>query len=160
MKQTSESFRCVTPQRRKHSHVLSINADPAMIFPMLCPVSEIDWCEGWIPDWVISKSGHAEPGCVFQTPGEPAPSIWYVSKYEPDSFVQMIKVTPEHSVCVLEISLHLNENVVTNLQISYEFTAIAEAGNEFLTEFTNDWYLGFMRNWEDEMNQYLAKTQT
>lgn len=39
------------------------------VFPLLCPVREREWLQGWDATMVCSESGVAEPGCVFTTVG-------------------------------------------------------------------------------------------
>jgi hypothetical protein len=65
------------------------------VFPLLCPVREADWIDGWGPIAVWSKSGLVEPDCVFLTRSEPHESIWYVTCHEPErNHVEMLKITP------------------------------------------------------------------
>jgi hypothetical protein len=146
------------PNRKKHSYVQHLSAAPDVVFSLLCPVMEVEWVPGWMPITVISKSGVAEQECIFITPAQPQNSIWIVSKYDPANFqLEMYKVTPEHTVGKLEISLSANDEDCTAARISYEFTAIGPKGEEFLKEFTADWYGKFMVEWEDAMNRYLTK---
>ena len=44
-----------------------IAASPSQIFPLLCPVREYDWLEGWDCDMIYSESGFAENNNVFTT---------------------------------------------------------------------------------------------
>ena len=144
------------PNRIKHSYTQSIKARPEEVFPLLCPVRELDWVPGWNPDWVISDSGVAEAGCVFQTPAEPSDAIWFITRHEPETNrVEMIKVTPGHTVGKLEISLSGDGNGGTQAQVSYSFTSLGPAGDNFLHTFTESWYAEFMKNWEDAMNHYF-----
>ncbi len=146
------------PHRRKHSYVQRILAPPSRVFPLLCPVLEVEWVPGWMPGKVISESGVAEQECIFVTPNEPYDdAIWIVSKHNPVSLcVEMYKVTPGHTVGKLEASLSPAEDDTTDVRISYEFTAIGPSGEEFLSEFTVGWYERFMVEWEAAMNRYLA----
>ena len=47
-----------------------INARPETVFPLLCPVKEVQWLDGWEYDMVFSRSSFVEEGCVFMTPGD------------------------------------------------------------------------------------------
>lgn len=62
-----------SPRITRH-YTQRIEAPPARVFPLLCPVREADWLEGWgeIVEMVHSDSGLAEDGCVFLTrpPGQ------------------------------------------------------------------------------------------
>ena len=137
----------------------ALSGTPDQVFPLLCPVRELDWAPGWTTDWVISDSGVAEQECMFQTPA-PAdannPSVWIITRYAPQAFeVEMYKVTPGHTVGKLEISLLPQGSNSTHGFISYEFTSLGPVGDEFLKEFTASWYEKFMQGWERAMNHYL-----
>ncbi len=147
------------PHRLRHSYVQSINATPAEVFPLLCPVREWDWAPGWTTDWVITESGVAEQECLFQTPareGETTPSIWIITRHDPQAFeVKMYKVTPDQTVGKLEISLEADGKSATHAKIAYQFTSLGPAGDKFLEGFTSAWYKEFMQIWEKAMNHYL-----
>ena len=67
----------------------------------------------------------------------------------------MYKITPEHTISKLELSLVGDSGNSTTAHISYEITAIGEDGDKFMEEFTEGWYEGFMLEWEKQMNYYL-----
>ena len=58
------------PRRVTRTYTQRLTAAPARVFPLLCPVREADWIEGWDPISVWSESGVAEPDCVFTTPSD------------------------------------------------------------------------------------------
>jgi len=148
------------PNRKKHGYAQHLDAPPERVFPLLCPVMEVEWTPGWMPEVVISESGVCERECIFITapemPSNPANSIWLVTKYDPANWaLEMYKIAPEHTVSKLEISLVGDSGDSTTAHISYEITAIGEAGDKFMEEFSEDWYEGFMVEWEGAMNHYL-----
>jgi hypothetical protein len=94
------------PNRIVHTYVQHLVAEPERVFPLLCPVREADWIEGWDPLLVVSKTGVAEADCVFVTAAEPADAIWYVTRHESDAgLVEMLKITPGITACRLRIQL-------------------------------------------------------
>ena len=98
------------PVRAVRSYTQQLVAPPHIVFPLLCPVREAEWANGWDPIRVWSASGFVEEDCVFTTPGEPA-AIWVVTRLDPDRFfVEMVKVTPGVTVCRLTIQLEATEN--------------------------------------------------
>jgi hypothetical protein len=159
MSSNSDSSTVDRPNRIKHTYTQTIRATPEQVFPLLCPVREHDWVPGWATDWIISGSGAAEQGCMFQTPppaGAKNASIWVVTHHHPEAFeVEMYKVTPGHTVGKLEITLAPNGSTGAHAQISYEFTSLGPPGDEFLRAFTASWYETFMQGWEAAMNHYL-----
>ncbi len=145
------------PHRKKHAYTQTLNAPPADVFPLLCPVREVEWVRGWAPSLVLSESGVAEADCVFITPGDPADTIWTVTRHEPERFrLEMVMVTPGRLVSKLEISLAEKDGGRTAADISYTHTSLGPQGDDFLETFTEDWYRKFMQEWETEMNHFLA----
>jgi hypothetical protein len=147
------------PNRVEHAYTQTLEATPDEVFPLLCPVRELDWAPGWTTDWVISTSGVVEQDCVFRTPpkdGASEPSTWVVTRHEPARHeVEMFKFTPDHSVTKLSISLAPYETNRTRARVVYACTSLGPAGDGYLREFTAEWYEGFMRKWEAAMNHYL-----
>lgn len=141
------------PNRVAHSYVQKLAAPPEQVFPLLCPVREADWIEGWDPLLVLSRSGIAERDCVFLTEEDPENAIWYVTRHEPEH-VEMIRVTPGVTACRLDIELAAVE-AGTEAKITYMHTSLGEAGDRFLETFTAPYYERFMRDWESRMNFYL-----
>jgi len=148
------------PHRVKHSYTQSIKGTPGQIFPLLCPVREYDWIPGWKTDWVITRSGLAEPGCTFQTPPRPGEdgvaSIWMITRHAAATCeVEMVKVTPGFTVGKLQFSMSPADDKLTLVTIAYEFTSLSARGDAFLDGFTAQSYEGLMQAWENEMNHFL-----
>lgn len=153
-------MRVLPPNRTRHAYTQSLVAPPDRVFPLLCPVREVDWVPGWMPDLVLSASGVAEPECVFVMPGEPAQAIWIITHHDPIEYeVVMYKVTPGHTVGKLEIALVSDGRTGTRATIAYTFTSLGPAGDAFLETFTEDWYRHFMETWERALNHYLTTGQ-
>lgn len=152
------------PNRKKRSYVQQLDARPEEVFPLLCPVREVDWVPGWLPEQVISGSGVCEHDCIFITPpedpSEPASAVWVVTKHDSENFrLEMYKVTPGHTVSKLEIALESRSNARTAAHVSYELTAIGDRGERFMENFTEAWYEDFMLEWERQLNHYLDTGQ-
>jgi hypothetical protein len=132
-------------------------AEPARVFPLLCPVREADWIEGWNPLQVASASGVAETDCVFVTAAEPADAIWYITRHEADAgFVEMLKVTPGVTACRLGIQLRATP-AGCDAVVTYVHTSLGTpAGDAFVAGFTAAHYEQFMRDWETRLNHYLV----
>lgn len=143
------------PIRSTRTYVQKLIAEPAAVFPLLCPVREADWIEGWDPPLVISTSGLAEPDCVFITSAEPIDAIWYVTRHEPaEGFVEMLKITPSVTACRLTIQLRPRVSG-SEAEITYCHTSLGPKGDEVITSFTEEFYRKFMQNWEVRVNHYL-----
>lgn len=148
-------MKIITPNRVTHTYTQRLVAPPEAVFPLLCPVREADWIPGWDPALVVSASGLAEPDCVFVTAAPPGDAVWYVTRHEPQArLVEMIKVTPAVTACRLTIRLRPTA-AGCEADVTYMHTSLGPQGDEFVAAFTEDFYRGFMQEWESRINHYL-----
>jgi hypothetical protein len=142
------------PVRATRTFTQHLDAPPARVFPLLCPVREADWADGWEPLWIASQSGLAERGCIFATSGTPD-AIWVVTTHDSASgLVEMVKITPGITACVLTIKLS-ESPVGTDAVVTYEHTSLGPEGDAFVDSFTQEHYDGLMREWESQLNHFL-----
>lgn len=144
-------------KRLVRSYTQAVNATPEEIFPLLCPVREAEWLDGWQYTMLFSKSGLAEQGAVFSTPsgGEPD-TIWIVSKHDVQSqVVEFARVTPGSRVSTLTIGIRGKDDRSSHVDIVYTFTGITSEGNDFIDGYSEEVFLKMVRFWERSMNHYL-----
>ncbi len=142
------------PNRVTRTFTQKLVAEPSRVFPLLCPVREADWLEGWNPPVVFTSSGVAETDCVFLTENGTDTAIWYITRHEPNHSVEMIKITPSVTACKLSIQLRpIKEG--SEATITYTHTSLGPKGDRFVGSFTEEYYQHFMRDWEDRINHYL-----
>jgi hypothetical protein len=147
------------PVRVSRTYTQHLAGTPEAVFPLLCPVREADWIEGWSPVLVVSESGVAETDCVFTTAASPVHAIWYVTRHESQNgFVEMLKVTPSVTACRLTIQLKPAPGGCT-AQITYTHTSLGPDGDAFVEAFTEAHYARFMQDWEARLNHYLRTGQ-
>lgn len=150
-------MKILKPVRATRTYVQQLVAKPSEVFPLLCPVREAEWIEGWDPPTVFSASGFAEVDCVFTTAADPIDAIWYVTRHEPDAGrVEMVKITPTVTACRLTIQLRPRPNG-SEAEITYCHTSLGPKGDEFVASFTEDFYRKFMQDWETRLNHYLRQ---
>ena len=148
-------MKIVKPNRVTRSYTQHLVAGPARVLPLLCPVREADWIDGWDPLLVVSQSGFAERDCVFVTASGPDDSIWYVTRHEPEAgLVEMLKITPAVTACRVTIQVEAVADCA-EATITYSHTSLGAAGDAFVESFTEDYYRQFMQDWEARMNHYL-----
>ncbi|TDI34395.1 MAG: hypothetical protein E2P03_03275 [Acidobacteria bacterium] len=98
----------------------------------------------------------AERDGIFVTEAAPHDAVWVITRHDAGAgILQMIKITPDHTVCKIEIALRAGGEG-TRAEISYEYTSLGPLGDAFLKEFTEKWYQGFMEEWEAALNHYLT----
>ena len=139
-----------------HTYEQSIEGTIEEIFPLYCPVKEIDWCEGWNPKVVYSNSGVVEPNCVFITEHDGHETAWFVTDYDiKHGQVEMIYHTPGVIFTKLEIRVQPISVKQTKAVITYSKTSLGRHGDEVLKGFTKEYYDIMMDSWEKAMNHYL-----
>ena len=145
------------PNSDSRSYTQTICAPPAKVFPLLCPVREGEWVNGWDPRVVLTESGVAVTGCIFVTPGLPQGAVWIMSDVDPEKLhVEMIKVIPGVVVGRIDIQLRDANDGETSADITYTYTAVSDYGDQMLLEFTPEHFLAFMETWENEINHFLT----
>ena len=150
-------MRVEKPNRVSRSFTQHLSSPPAAVFELLCPVREAEWVNDWRPKLVLSDSGHAEPGCIFITPGIPEDALWLMTEYDPDAFrLQITKMIPGVVVGQISISLAAAGDDGCTAEINYAYTSISDHGDRALEEFTDDHFNAFMEIWEKELNHFLS----
>lgn len=150
-------MKIVKPNRAVRTYTQHLVAAPDAVFPLLCPVREAEWIEGWDPALVVSASGVAEPDCVFTTRSGPVEAVWYVTRHEPlAGFVEMLKITPGVTACRVTIRLRAAAGG-SEADVTYSHTSLGPEGDAFVASFTEDFYREFMRDWESRLNQFLSR---
>ncbi|HTP89402.1 MAG TPA: SRPBCC family protein [Bryobacteraceae bacterium] len=116
-------------KRAKFEYTGDLTAPPETVFPLLCPVREYEWLDGWTCEMIYSESGIAEHNCVFRTSRPPAgPAVWCVNRYEPPARIEFV-VTSADEVARLCISLERAANNGTRIRWERMFTGLNEEGN-------------------------------
>ena len=148
----------IDPVRVRRSYTQKLRGKPADVFPLLCPVREREWAEGWNPLTVYSISGIAETDCVFITGEESPESFWVITDFDPLLFrLGIVKVTP--GMTVARINIRLTEDVSgnTDAEVVYLYTAISREGEGFVKEYSQEFFDGFMQFSESALNTFLDK---
>lgn len=146
------------PTRAVKSYRQTSEAAADRVFPLLCPVRESEWLDGWQCRMVYAATGFAEEGAVFVTAAEgEADTTWVITRHEPAARrIDFCRVTPGSRTCRLRIVVTPLAPARSAVDVTYEFTALTPEGSAFLAGWTDDTFLESMRFWEDSMNHFLA----
>ena len=138
-----------------------LNGAADQVFPLLCPVREGDWVPGWQSTVIHSRSGYAEKGCVFTSrhAGEPD-TIWLITEHDPElGLVRFTRTTPGLKLADLVIRVYKESGGTCELEVSYTWTALSEAGNRALAGLSREKYQAEMDFWQAAINHYLKTGQ-
>ena len=146
-----------TAKRITRSYRQSISAPPDIVFPLLCPVREAEWLDGWEYEMIHSDSGLAEEGCVFSTPGDDEEdTVWVIARYDRENYlIDFTRFTPGSRTCVLKVAVTSKGDTDSNVDISYTYTGITADGNAWIDNFTESNFLDAVKFWERSMNHFL-----
>jgi hypothetical protein len=144
-------------QRVVRTYRQTIDAPPATVFPLLCPVREAEWLDGWHFTMIYSASGLVEEGAVFTTSFDAGADTWWiVSRHDREAgLVEFCRFTPGSRTCLLKIAVSAFGSAQSHVDVSYAYTSLTAEGDAFLAAWTHDAFLTDMRFWEQSMNHYL-----
>ncbi|MCU0304552.1 MAG: hypothetical protein MUC56_10895 [Thermoanaerobaculales bacterium] len=149
-------MKIVKPHRVTRSYTQTLVAPADQVFPLLCPVREAEWVNGWRPRLVVSSSGLVEPDCLFVTASGPQDAIWVVTVHDPARHrLEIVKVIPGIVVGKIVITL-ADAGDGSTADISYSFTSLGPDGDRVVKEFTQAHFDEFMAVWENELNHFLT----
>ena len=144
-------------KRVTRNYVQTIKAPPSVVHSLICPVKEAEWLDGWEYDLIFSDSGLAEKGCVFtsRSAGE-KDTIWLITKRD-DAACETVfaRITPDSRVAEVTVRAEDGGRQTSRVRITYTITALNEAGNRFIENFTEENFVKDMKFWEATMNHYL-----
>lgn len=145
------------PSTVTRTYTQHIHAPAGTVFPLLCPVREAEWLDGWTYEMLHSRSGHAEEGCVFRTvpQGDPE-TIWVVTRHDRDAgVVEFTRVTTGLVATRLVVRIE-DRGTSSDVIVTYRFTPTSEAGARFVAErHSEEAFRGQMEWWERSMNHYI-----
>lgn len=145
------------------SYEQRIVAPPDEVFPLICPVREVEWLDGFAFEWVFSESGLAEEGAIFTTRHPPEPeSVWTITRHDADRrMVEFNRVTPGWHVIHIRVRLEQADGGATAAHITYTFTALGDMGARAITHHHSEAAFNqAMAWWEESMNHYLRTGET
>jgi hypothetical protein len=139
---------------------MDIEGPPDRVFPLLCPVREAQWLDGWVGRPIHAETGVAELGGVFATEhaDQAEPTIWLITRHDRETHeIAFAYFVPGQQVVQLEIRAAARGVAGSTLHIEYMRTGISEAGNERLAgDASSGRFDDRMRHWKAAMNHYLA----
>jgi hypothetical protein len=110
---TSQATGGIKGNRVIGSHKENIDRTPEGIFPLLCPVQEYKWIDGWDCEIIYSSSDGVENNCIFKEDksgivlfGLTIPTFWTVSDYDPINYkIQFVLMSGQIAISKIEIDI-------------------------------------------------------
>ena len=129
-----------------------------MLFPLFSPEGEKLWVPGW--DYVnIMSSTDLHEDYVFLTKTHDhagTDAVWLVKRYAPQHFfVQFYRIEPEDKVGVVSVRCHPLDQGLTEVEVTYQYTALGDKGRAFIDGFTASEYQQFIGEWKRLLDAYF-----
>jgi len=127
------------------------------VFPLLCPVREKDWIDGWNCKMIHSISGLIEKNCVFTTKHHgDLETIWHVTQYDKENYsIEFLRVTLNENTVRINIHLEKIDESNTKTHISYLYTILGIYQVKEKMSQIEQSFLESMTYWEKAINYYL-----
>jgi hypothetical protein len=136
------------PSRVTHSGSLHVDAPPEHAFPLFTAPGERLWAPGWDPV-ILSGGDGLERGSVWLTAHGDEQTIWFVADYDPESFhAHYARITPTSRAGSVEVFVRSDGDGGSDVTVTYDLTALNEAGNRELAGFDGEHYAHMLMEWE------------
>jgi hypothetical protein len=109
-------------------------ADEAMA--LFTARGERRWVEGWDPEFPAGEPTEEDEGTVWITTAGERATYWVVAAKDADR-IRYARTTPGFAAGTVEVRLRRSDARETQLDITYDLTALTEAGRAELGEFAS-----------------------
>jgi len=135
-------------ERATRSHAFYVDLPMDRAFRLFEPEGERAWAQGWNPQYVHPADGHAEAGMVFTTSHGNESTIWYLVRHDPaGGVVEYLRMTPGSRVATVLVQCAAAGPDKTRVTVVYTFTALSEAGDQYVRAMDADHYRAFIDGW-------------
>lgn len=139
------------------SHAIELDAPPAEVFPLFTPAGEKLWIREWDPHYLHPASGETRQGMVFATGAGDDKTFWGLVDYDPLGHrARYARVTPASRFGFVEVACTA-QGAGTRVEVTYTFTALTDAGNAFLEQFSEAAFRGMIDGWKALLDDWLGK---
>lgn len=139
-------------RRTIHEYTGFISAVPERVFPLLCPVREYEWLDGWHCRMIYTDSGVAEDNCIFETNFNEGRMTWVVSRYEPSRHIEFVTFVEGLMSQRLSIVLETH-STGTRIHWTRKFTGLTDEGNKSI----DYWPPELDRTITEKLDYFLTK---
>jgi hypothetical protein len=129
------------------------------VFVFFSPEGERAWAPGWQPEYLHPRSGSPVPGLVFRTAAGGEHTVWLLLRYDRTTCeAEYVRVVPGSRIGTVEVRCRQAAEHATEVTITYRLTALAEAGNETLSRFSEDAFARMLEEWRAALTRVVGTT--
>ena len=141
-----------------HTKNFEMPVPVADLFPLFSPEGETYWVPGWDYENVMGTTELSEDYVFLTKAHDHATSdaLWIIKKYEPDShMVQFYKIEAREKMGVVTVKCSKKGSDSTQVQVTYKYMALSEAGDAFIEAFNENAYEAFIAEWQQLLSNYF-----
>lgn len=129
-----------TPTRVESTAEQTFDAPFERLFPLLCPVREYEWIDGWECHLVQSRSGLIEKGCIFVTHFlETGPMVWVTSEYDPGrGRIEFTRFLDQNCVSIMTIIVGRLAPNRCEVSFHVSYTSLNPQGDKIVEHLSRD----------------------
>jgi len=144
----------------RRSGSLRVAAPVERAFELFTPLGERRWVAGWAPELHHPPGGEPVAGGVFTTSGEDGSQThWVLVDWEPERHrVRYARITPGRRAGTVEVRCAAAGAASTDVQVTYELTALTDAGDAELAAWSEAWYAEYLAGWERDIARHLQRS--
>ena len=140
----------------ERSHTITVPLPIARAFPLFTPKGEMEWVDGWAPDFLHPANGETQAGMVFTTAADGVTTLWACTDWSPDAHrVRYVRVTPGNRFGFVEVHCTA-EGQSTRVEVGYQFTALSPEGEAYLAELTPSAFTDMIEEWKRLIIEKIA----
>lgn len=137
---------------------LSVAAAINGAFELFSPIGERKWVPGWNPELLHPPDASWAQGQIFRTHEETGEATWVVASLDLEAHqVEYYRVEPGRYVARVRVRCTSGGGDRTEVQTSYGYVGLSEAGNAEIAAMTAEAYSGKMARWEQWIDAYLKR---
>jgi Polyketide cyclase / dehydrase and lipid transport len=141
--------------RQRLTGRIEVGLPPAEAFRLFTPRGEQEWAHGWQPRFPAASPDDTEPGTVFETAAHGQHTVWLVIDREPGARIAYARVTPGHQAGSVSVTISAAGDR-SEVEVTYELTALSDAGGEELREFAAN-YQAYLQSWQEAIAALLNR---
>ena len=139
------------------SHAFTVSAPLKEAFAFFEPEGERSWAPGWDPHYLFPEDGRVGAGMVFTTGHGAEETVWMVLRHEPAAGrVEYLRLTPGSRVGIVRVNCDALGRDGTRVNVSYELTALSEAGNSAIRALDEAAFAAFIASWSEAIDRTLS----
>jgi len=136
----------------------AIGAPVDVVFELFSPLGERLWVPSWDPELLHPPGVQWERGLIFRTREERGEAVWMVTGLDRDRHeVEYHRVEAGRYVARVKVRCRPNGVRQTEVEVTYTFVGLSEAGNEEIASMSRTAYEEKLERWREWIGGHLAR---